>query len=60
MELGLGFVAMTFVVFMGYAVLAAAGRQRLLASDRIMTGLRRAFAASFAALGLKLAMENAR
>ncbi len=57
-ELGFGFTAMTFVVFMGYAVLAATGRQRLLQSERAMNWLRRAFAASFAALGLKLALES--
>lgn len=59
-ELGLGFTAMTFVVFMGYVVLAATGRQRLLQSARAMNWLRRAFAASFAALGLKLASEGVR
>ena len=60
LELGLGFAAMTFVVFMGYVVLASAGRQRLLASERIMNWVRRTFAASFAVLGLKLASESAR
>lgn len=58
-ELGLGFSAMTFAVFVGYALLAATGRQRLLASARAMGWLRRAFALSFAALGLKLATETA-
>ena len=60
LELGLGFTAMTFAVFMGYTVLAATGRQRLLASESAMNGLRRIFAASFALLGLKLAAESAR
>lgn len=59
-ELGLGFTAMTFAVFLGYAALAATSRQRLLASATAMTWLRRAFALSFAALGLKLAGETAR
>lgn len=59
-ELGLGFTLMTFAVFMGYATLAAAGRQRLLASSQAMTWLRRAFAAAFLALGLKLAAETTR
>lgn len=59
-ELGAGFTAMTFAVFMGYVVLAASGRQRLLDSARAMAWLRRAFAASFAALGLRLATESAR
>ncbi len=57
-ELGLGFTAMTFVVFMGYVAIANTGRQRLLQSERAMNWLRRAFAASFAALGLKLAGEG--
>ena len=59
-SLGLGFTAMTFAVFIGYALLAATGRQRLLGSDRAMAWMRRAFAASFALLGLKLATESAR
>lgn len=60
LELGLGFTVMTFAVFMGYTMLAATGRQRLLASARAMGWMRRAFAASFALLGLKLATETAR
>ena len=58
-ELGLGFAAMTFATFLLYALIAASGRQRLLGSPRLMGWLRRAFAASFAALGLRLAMERA-
>ncbi len=58
-ELGLGFTAMTFAVFIAYAGLAASGRNALVASERAMTWLRRAFAASFALLGLKLAMARA-
>jgi threonine/homoserine/homoserine lactone efflux protein len=59
-ELGLGFTAMTFFVFLGYAAIAATGRQYLLQSETAMNWLRRAFAASFAALGLKLATEGTR
>ncbi|MCF3936403.1 LysE family translocator [Acuticoccus sp. M5D2P5] len=59
-ELGLAFTATTFLVFVGYAALAATGRQRLLASETMMRWLRRLFAASFAGLGLKLAGESAR
>lgn len=58
-ELGLGFTAMTFAVFALYAGLAAAGRRQVLDSPRLMAWLRRAFAASFAALGLRLATERA-
>lgn len=57
-ELGLAFTIMTFAVFMGYVALASTGRQRLLQSVTAMSWIRRAFAASFAALGLKLAMEK--
>jgi threonine/homoserine/homoserine lactone efflux protein len=59
-ELGLGFTAMTFIVFMLYVVIAATGRQYLLQSERMMNWMRRAFAASFALLGLKLASEGTR
>lgn len=59
LELGLAFAAMTFATFVGYAALAASGRQAVLNSPRVMAWLRRAFAASFAALGLRLAMERA-
>lgn len=59
-ELGLGFTGMTFAVFMGYVAVAATGRQRLLQSEQAMNWLRRAFALSFAALGVKLATEGVR
>ena len=58
-ELGLGFSAMTLLTFLIYAAIAASGRQAILGSARVMTWMRRAFAASFAALGLRLAMERA-
>ncbi|MDV7271170.1 LysE family translocator [Thioclava sp. A2] len=57
--LGIAFTVMTFVVFVGYAALAATGRQQVLSRPRVADWLRRAFAASFALLGLKLAMERA-
>ncbi|AXC50841.1 LysE family translocator [Paracoccus suum] len=57
--LGLGFTAMTAATFVLYAVLAAASRDALLASPRVMSWLRRLFAASFAALGLRLALSRA-
>lgn len=57
--LGVAFTLITFVVFAGYAALAATGRQQVLARPRVTDWLRRAFAASFALLGLKLAMERA-
>ena len=58
-ELGGVFSLITLLVFLGYAGLAASGRDALMASERAMNWLRRAFAASFAALGLKLALARA-
>jgi threonine/homoserine/homoserine lactone efflux protein len=57
--LGGVFMAMTFAVFAGYASLAAAARDRLLASARAMRWLNRSFAALFAALAVRLAAERA-
>ncbi|MEH6775894.1 MAG: LysE family translocator [Cereibacter changlensis] len=58
-ELGLGFTAMTFVTFTGYVLVVASSRRAILSSPRVMTWLRRAFAASFAGLGARLALERA-
>ena len=52
------FMAMTFVVFSAYGVLASTVRDRLLARDGLMDRIRKAFAASFAALGARLAFES--
>ncbi|HEX9859227.1 MAG TPA: LysE family translocator [Paracoccaceae bacterium] len=57
-ELGLAFTTMTFGTFVLYAVLAATTRHTILSSPGMMTWLRRAFAASFAALGARLAFER--
>lgn len=57
-ELGLTFTLLTFLTFILYAALAATGRQRLIASAGAMAWMRRAFAASFALLGLKLATDR--
>lgn len=57
--LGAGFTAMTFATFVLYAALGAGGRNRLLSSPRAMLWMKRAFAASFAALGARLALERA-
>ena len=58
-ELGFGFTAMTFATFLMYAGLAASGRRRVLSSPALLTWMKRVFAASFAALGLRLALEKA-
>jgi threonine/homoserine/homoserine lactone efflux protein len=52
------FMAMTFLVFAVYGLLAAAARERVLRSPRVLTGLRKAFAASFLALSGRLALES--
>ncbi len=58
-ELGAGFTAMTIATFVLYAVLAASGRNAILSSPSILLWMKRAFAASFAALGARLAFERA-
>jgi len=57
--LGAVFMLMTFGVFVMYGVFAAAARQRLLGSERVMKWLSRSFAAIFAALAGRLALERA-
>lgn len=57
--LGAVFMAMTFVVFVIYGAFAATARNRILASERIMRWLNRSFAAIFAALAGRLALERA-
>lgn len=59
LTLGATFMAMTFMVFVAYGTFAALARDRVLSSPRAMTWLRRSFAAAFAGLGLKLALEKA-
>jgi len=57
--LGAAFTLLTALTFLLYAGLAASGRRAILSSPRLMTWMKRAFAASFAALGARLAMERA-
>ena len=52
------FMAMTFVVFVIYGCAAHLLRQRVIESERVQNGLRRGFAAAFAALGLRLAFSE--
>lgn len=56
--LGLAFMAMTFVVFVGYGVCASAARQRILAAPQVLRWFKRGFAAVFAALGVRLAVAD--
>jgi threonine/homoserine/homoserine lactone efflux protein len=52
------FMLLTFVVFAGYGVLAAAVRDHVIARPRVMTWLRRVFAGSFVGLGVNLALAS--
>lgn len=57
--MGAVFMTLTFAVFALYGIFAAAARRRLLGSTRVMTWLSRSFAAIFAALAGRLALERA-
>lgn len=57
--MGAIFMALTFGVFVIYGVFAAAARDRLLQSATAMRWLNRSFAAVFAALAGRLALERA-
>jgi threonine/homoserine/homoserine lactone efflux protein len=50
------FMLMTFIVFVGYGFFAASVRDQVVARPRILTWMRRSFAAAFMALGVKLAL----
>ena len=52
------FMLMTFVVFVGYGLFAAAIRNHVISRPRVLTWMRRTFAAAFAALGAKLALAD--
>ena len=52
------FMLMTFVVFVGYGLLAARVRDQVTARPRAVIWLRRTFAAAFIALGAKLALAD--
>jgi threonine/homoserine/homoserine lactone efflux protein len=52
------FMAVTFVVFASYGVFAAAVREHVVSRPRVLTWMRRTFAAAFVALGLRLALTQ--
>ncbi|WP_417070011.1 LysE family translocator [Niveibacterium terrae] len=52
------FMAMTFIVFVAYGLLAHAFRRAVIESPRVQRWLRRSFAASFAGLGVDLAFAG--
>ena len=52
------FMLMTFAVFVGYGLFAAAIRGHVISRPGVLAWLRRGFAAAFAALGLRLAFAD--
>ncbi len=58
LELSAVFMIVTFVVFVVYGVLAAAVRQRIISSPRVVRWMRRAFAGSFGVLAGRLAFTD--
>jgi threonine/homoserine/homoserine lactone efflux protein len=58
LELSGVFMLMTFVVFVIYGLFAAAVRRHVIARPRVVTWMRRTFAAAFVALGAKLAVSE--
>ncbi|ODT13178.1 MAG: lysine transporter LysE [Kaistia sp. SCN 65-12] len=58
LELSAVFMAVTFVIFAIYGVFAAAVRQHIVTRPRVLTWMRRTFAAAFVALGAKLALTE--
>jgi threonine/homoserine/homoserine lactone efflux protein len=57
-ELSAVFMLMTFVVFVGYGLFAAAVRDHVISRPRVVTWMRRVFAGAFAALGARLALAD--
>ncbi|HEX9525704.1 MAG TPA: LysE family translocator [Reyranella sp.] len=57
-ELSGVFMALTFVVFVGYGLFAAGIRNHVISRPRVLTWMRRTFAGAFAALGAKLALAD--
>jgi threonine/homoserine/homoserine lactone efflux protein len=52
------FMLLTFIVFVGYGLCAAALRRHVISRPRVLTWLRRVFAGAFLALGAKLALAD--
>ena len=57
--LGSVFMALTFVIFVLYGLFAATARDYVLGSERVLAWLNRGFAAIFAGLAARLAIERA-
>ncbi|WP_420348124.1 LysE family translocator [Pelagibius sp.] len=52
------FMALTFIVFVGYGAFASATRRYVISKPRVMLWLRRGFAGAFGLLGLRLALAE--
>jgi threonine/homoserine/homoserine lactone efflux protein len=58
LELSAVFMLLTFVVFVGYGLLAASVRRHVISRPRVLVWMRRTFAGAFVALGAKLAFAD--
>jgi threonine/homoserine/homoserine lactone efflux protein len=58
LDLSAVFMLLTFLVFVGYGVFAAAARNQIISRPRALTWFRRSFAVTFGLLGLKLALSE--
>ena len=58
LELSAVFMLMTLVAFVGYGLFAAVVRDHVISRPRVLTWMRRTFAAAFVALGAKLAFAD--
>ena len=58
LELSGVFMLLTIAVFVGYGLFAAAIRDRVISSPRVLAWMRRSFATAFAALGVRLALAE--
>ncbi len=57
-ELSAVFMLLTFIVFVGYGLCAAAIRNHVISRPSVLTWMRRTFAGAFIALGIKLALAD--
>ena len=58
LELSAVFMLLTFVVFVGYGLFAAAIRSHVISRPKVLAWMRRTFAAAFVMLGAKLALAE--
>jgi threonine/homoserine/homoserine lactone efflux protein len=58
LQLSAVFMLMTFVIFVGYGLFAASIRDHVISRPRMLTWMRRSFAAAFVALGARLALTD--